>query len=290
MFNNTFPSENETINITSVILNNGTSAATSVLVQFYNGECGTGTQINGNVTFTVIPPGQNKTANVTFVASPVGAHNISVCVDPFDTIDELNETNNNLTVVLNVSSTQQFFGSLTGNVTLDNNLNDTEYDWAAIDSGNVYFADIDADVNFNSLQALTRTTTGALATTDCSDADSNLGSLGFNDSVQALWCTDASTPSTTQSFTSFTNTITNVPVINSSNSSDFVTGILWDASDDSGGGQYDTTDNEDLVFVANINRNLNSPKGIVDYIARVPVLLRSYNASIDRVEFFVELR
>lgn len=289
-FNNTFPGENETITINATILNNGSVPVSNTLVQFFDGQCGVGTQINGNVTIPLLAGKSNMTVSVNYTASPVGPHNISVCVDPLNTIDETNELNNNRTELLNVSAYEQFYGTLSGNLTLDTDTNDTQYDWSAISNGNVYFADVNSNVSFDSLQALGRTTTGTTASNDFSDADTNLGMTGFNDSIQVLWGINASHPKATRTFISFETTIQNVPVINSSGKNNsFVTGILWDTSD-SVNNEYDTVDQEDLVFIGNINRSTNSTQGIVDYFTRIPVLLREYVPATNRVNFYVELQ
>jgi len=288
-FNNTNPGENENITINSTILNNGSGTANNFIVQFFDGLCGSGTQINGNITISQLKGGENTTVNITYVAFPVGPHNISVCVDVTNTVAEGNETNNNLTQLLNVKAYNNYYGELSGNVTLDNNLNQTEYDWAAVDGGNVYFIDADASVDFQSLQALGRNITGQAANTDFSEADTNLNMSGFNDSIQVLWAINASLPKQTTNFTVFGDIIENVPIINSTNSSNFITGILWDTSDDSGG-EYDTTDREDLVFIARINRDQAGGFGNADYEAHVPVLLRDVNSTTSNIQFFVELR
>ena len=65
------------------------------------------------------------------------------------------------------------FGVLAGNITLDNDVNDTEYDWDAIDSGIIYFANANATVDFTALLPLGFDTGGSPATTDFFDAEHN---------------------------------------------------------------------------------------------------------------------
>jgi hypothetical protein len=57
------PEERQTINISAMIFNNGTSNAGSFKVQFWLGNPSTGTQINGNKTVSSL----NATKNTTTV-------------------------------------------------------------------------------------------------------------------------------------------------------------------------------------------------------------------------------
>ncbi len=76
------------------------------------------------------------------------------------------------------------------------------------------------------------------------------------------------------SFAVYGNTINNVPIVNSTNTSDFVTGILWDYSDINPG-EYNGS--QDLVFITKINKNKRGMYGIYDYEIDVPSKLRSYD-------------
>jgi len=81
-----------------------------------------------------------------------------------------------------------------------------------------------------------------------------------------------------------------VPVVNSTNTSSFKTGILWDLADDNSGNlQFDTTDAEDLVFVTNINVSTQGKYGVYDYEIRIPAELRSYKGFEDKVVFYTEI-
>ena len=81
--------------------------------------------------------------------------------------------------------------------------------------------------------------------------------------------------------------IGDVPVVNSTNTISFVSGIVWDTSD-GGDGQYDGT--EDAVFVTTINESQAGKYGVYDYEIRVPVRLRDYTSGSSTVAFYGEIR
>ena len=285
------PKENETITINATVLNNGTTSASDITVQFYDGNCSaqTGNLIDSNRTISSLGAGSTEVVNVSYNASPVGPHNITVCVDPSDLISESNETNNVARRELNVLSFVTFFGPTVGNITLETTANRTLYSWGANDAGNVLFADSDVLINFENLQALGLDSSGSTSSNDFSEADIVLNMTGFNDSIQNQWGATASTPKQTANFTVFGKNITNVPIINSSNNTNFLTGILWDTTADSDG-EFDSSENETLVFISNINRSQIGFNGTVDFEANVPSLLRSWNETTTNISFFLELR
>ena len=287
-FSDNNPKENQNITITATVINNGASAS-DIPVAFYDGNCTNGTQINGNKTILQLNKSQTTTVNVTWIASPVGPHNIYVCVDPNNIINESNETNNNLNNTLNVQAWQLYYGRADGNLTLQKTTCELEYSWLAIDNGTIYITDIDDSFNFPFLQALGRNITGGPSTNDFAEADALLNMTGFNDSVQILFAVNASVPKQTTTFTIINREVQNVPYINSTNTSNFITGILWDTRNDTDG-QYGTVDNETLVFVANINRNATGKYGTYDYEIYIPRNLAKYSGLTDRVRFYTELR
>ncbi|OYT31889.1 hypothetical protein DRJ22_00935 [Candidatus Woesearchaeota archaeon] len=285
-FSNENPKELENITINATIFNNGKGKANNVKVRFYDGLCGYGSQINGDVVISQLNKGENFTVNVTWLASPVGPHNISVCVDPDNSISEINESNNNLSKKLNVKAYHTYFGKVKGNITLENLQNKTQAIWNATDDGNIYFTDSDEKIDFFNLQALGRNATGQASQNNFLYADVNLNMTNFNDSIQTLWAINATTPKKTTNFTIFGTTIENVPYYNTSNN--FITGILWDKTKDTNG-HYDTTDKETLVFVSKIHRNTQGKYGIYDYEIKVPALLRAYNHTTTQVKTYLEL-
>jgi len=281
------PNEQQNVTFNGSIFNNGTVTAFNFVAAIVDGNCTAGTMIQ-NTTLN-LSAGQNTTVNFSWSATPVGPHNISFCVNYINNILEDNYTNNNITITINVKAYNDYFGNLSGNLTLDTNTNNTEYDWRFNDSGNVMFTTANITINFSSLYALGRNTSGGIATNDFSDADQALNMTGFNDSIQILWATNASNPRQTTNFTVRGRLIQNVPYINSTNTSSFITGILWQ-SVNSTSLEFNATQKQPLIFVTMINRNQTGFYGRYDYEAHVPVLLRVYNSTANALQYFVELK
>ncbi len=181
--------------------------------------------------------------------------------------------------------------------------NMSTWNWPAGSIGNLYIVNHSATINWTALQAPGYNKTGGATTNDFLDADINLGmnagsnnATGFtNNNITELFSTGGNGASARNmtSFTVYGKLISNVPIINSTDMTNHtdvenaivMTGILWDTSDDNrnGGttGEYDTTDKEDLVFIANI-RNEH------DYKIAIPC---APNAAIGgELDFYVELR
>ncbi len=281
------PDELENVTFNGSIFNNGTSTAFNFISAIVDGNCTTGTMIQNRTVN--LSAGQNTTLNFSWSATPVGPHNISFCVNYINNVLEDNYTNNNITITINVKAYNDYFGNITGNLTLDTNTNNTEYDWRFNDSGNIIFTNSQVTVNFTALYALGRNTTGGIAVNDFLEADQALNMTGFNDSIQTLWSTNASQPRQTTNFTVRGRTIENVPYINSTNTSNFITGILWQ-SVNSTSREFNATQKQPLLFVTMINRNQTGFYGRYDYEAHVPVLLRSYNSTSNALQYFVELK
>ena len=91
-FSNDAPEGGEQITISATIHNDGTVDANGVVVQFFDGNPDAGgVQIETDQTITRIA--HTETAQVTWTAIP-GTHDIFVRVDPYDSIQEANENNN----------------------------------------------------------------------------------------------------------------------------------------------------------------------------------------------------
>ncbi|MBD3260062.1 hypothetical protein GF371_05570, partial [Candidatus Woesearchaeota archaeon] len=291
-FSDSNPKENENITINATVFNLGSANATNVTVQFFDGNETHGTQINGNVTVN-ISANSNVTVNMTWLAV-LGPHNITVVVDPptatNGSIAESDETNNVDNKTLNTQSYHTFYGSIFGNLTLRDAGSNILYNWLINDyQGSVLVTDVDSSIDFISLKALGWNDTGGRTSGDFDDADANLNITGWNDSTKKLWTNNGGVALFNSTFNLTRQSITDVPVINSTNSSDFITGILWDDSDDTDN-EYDTSDKEDLVFVTNIKDNTVGKYGAVDYEIRVPVRLEEYAAGSDLLAFYIQLK
>ena len=83
------PVENDNVLITAQIFNVGTISAADVLVNFYEGDV-----LVGQGTIDSIPAYEDRSMSIWWKASTAGMHTITVRVDPYNTIVELNEGNN----------------------------------------------------------------------------------------------------------------------------------------------------------------------------------------------------
>jgi len=275
-FSNYAPAENESVIVDAIVENIGCGDANNFLVGFYNGDpYSGGTQIDGNKTITISGL-TNESVNVTWGAE-IGSNNIFVLVDVDDSISEANESNNKTNKSLDVGAWQEFYG----NTTIDKILSDSSlYNLTVWNNdsglqGNIFITDQESIVNWLSLQAIGRGTDNSSTSDDFSDIDVLLGMAGFNDSVYTTF-TDSGTPKEESSFLIQQKIVENVPVVNSTIGSDFITGILWDMADDDDG-EYSQDDGEDLIFVAKVNKGATGFYGIYDYEITIPVKLREYD-------------
>ena len=286
-FNDSHPRELDNITINATIRNNGTAAGNNFIVRFFDNTSGF-TQIGSDFTVVSLAADSFVVVNQTYITI-LGNISIFVTVDPTDVVTESDETNNNATAQLHVQSYTIFFGDNLGNVTLATDT-DTFYEWNVTDAGIVYFFDTDSQFNFSNLQALGFNTTNGTSFGDFADLDAILGMTNFNDSVVDLWASDNSTAVDVRNFTIFGRRIDKVPVLSSTVTGTFVTGILWDTEDDTNE-EFDITEREDIIFITNINLSQSGASGSdIDYEIRVPSLIRLYQPSADTTAFITELR
>ena len=94
-------------------------------------------------------------------------------------------------------------------------------------------------------------------------------------------------PIAIRQFEVFSNMINEVPIVNSTNNTNFVTGILWDYGD--GGVEYNGT--QDIVFITEINKGKQGYNGTVDFEIKIPAALRIYQtANTQTVAFYSEIK
>jgi len=290
IFSKSSPIENEVVIINATIHNLGCSNADNFLVGFYEGDPDTGgVQINGNKTISTATR-SNATVDITW-NTKIGTTNIFILVDINNSITEANESNNKANKTFNVGAWQEFYGNSSVNKILSDAafynlglwLNETSL------QGNIFIADKENNVDWLSLQAIGVNITNGSTNNDFSDIDILLGMADFEDSVFNTF-TDDGIPKDTKSFIVHGKTIENVPVINSTNNQNFVTGILWDASDTSGDAEYSQEDREDLVFITQLNKGKQGAYGNYDYEIKIPVKLRDYNTTDSaEVYFYYEI-
>ena len=106
----------------------------------------------------------------------------------------------------------------------------------------------DSSVSWRNLTPIGRNTSGAIAFNDFAEIDTALNTTQYFDSVNNTYTSSGSIKAST-SYNIFKITKNNIPIVNSTNSSNFITGILWDTSDDLNG-EYNGS--EDIVFATKI--------------------------------------
>ncbi len=281
--------ENKNITINATIANYADGNVTSNFdVSFFDsaGVYGNWSRCFWNSMYNVSTEGElggviigypHNTTYVTGYWNPslVGTHNISVWADPANSASEsaANTTNNNGSALINVSAWQKYWGNLSGSIVLADSAASSLYDWTwsnETDAGYAYIVNDGASVNWSALHALGCDSDDTLNTSgqDFLDADTNLAMIvgssnatGFADNTitELFSGGDPSNATNRTHFIVHGTNIADVPVVNSTDMTDhtsvesanFITGILWDDTKDTNG-YYDATENEDLVFIANI--------------------------------------
>jgi hypothetical protein len=289
-FNTTWPEEGTFITINATVFNIGDTTASDAVIQFFVGNYSLGDQINSDFVYT-IPAGQNITVNVSWLVSGTGRFDIYVIVDPpIETggnIIEANESNNVAFRTIEVGSYTMVYGNLTGFLNIMDLSNRTLFQWdsASYNSSRIYAADYDSSINWASLQAITRDINGGFVPEDFHKIDVALGIANNSDSVNRTW-SENNIPRFTGDKTVYLRQVENIPLVNSTTTPYFMTGILWDAGD--GGTEYDGT--QDLVFVTTVNINQPGSLGLYDYELKIPANLRLYKGpNTGAVALYTEL-
>jgi hypothetical protein len=285
-FSDLKPSENETINITATIHNIGLADAQNFTVEMrVNGFAGT-IIYSGNISLAM-NTSINITANYTLLIGDTGFY---VLVDtPLATngsIRESDETNNNASNSIHVGLWEYVTGTTNDKLVMSDSTNQTIFDWLVSNSSGskIFAVDMDSDINWRNLQALGVNMSNLSSNSDFYTLDTKLGSVNFSDSINRTY-TASGSPIELANYTIYTKPINNIPIVNSTNNSNFKTGILWDYGD--GGTKY--TGAQDIVFVSPINKNVQGYNATVDYELRIPATLRSYKAGQDAVVFYAEI-
>jgi hypothetical protein len=289
-FNESSFYEGQNILINSTIKNSGGADAQSVIVSFFNGDPDDGGINIENKTIDL-----NK-SEIVFVTSEftgeIGENEIFVFVDYADFFVELNEGNNEANETINIGSWQFFYGDIlsTSEYELNDEASDNLIAWDAVNfkNGNLFVTDYEASVSWNDLIEIGKDINGDNSTNDFGEIDSVINMSGYSDSVSEVYTTGG-VANNFSSFVVFVETLLNVPIVESINNSNFVTGVLWDSNED-GNGEFDSTEREDLIFVAKVNPDSVGTYGIYDYELRVPARLREYdNTNSESVIFYVEI-
>jgi hypothetical protein len=186
-----------------------------------------------------------------------------------------------------------------GNINVDSEFelakqtNDAVIKWSAVnfEEGNIYVTDSESSVLWTSLQALGKDSNDIDTSNDFADLDTLLNMSSFVDSITNTYVNSSGSIMNTTQYTIFKQIIDEVPISNSTNNTNFQTGILWDTSDTSGDDEYSQEDGEDIIFITEINRDKIGAYGSYDYEIRIPATLRQYKTTESRkVVFYTELR
>ena len=292
--------ENVNVTINATVHNSGLGDASNINVSFYDGPPGPGNNI-ANATIINISAGESQNATI-YWNSIIGTHNISIQIDPENTLVETDDSNNNASKNINVSAWQKYYGNVSGNINLGDQSGKSFINWIwDTDQGNVLVSNIPS-INFSNLQALGRKKNGEISQNNFQKADEilnmtsgNNNATGFlNNNITSLFSPDGTSPRNVTSFTVYRKTIEHVAIINSTNNSNynsvetytFITGILWDTTKDNGDDEYGD-DGEELVFITRINVGTtgigNTPH---NYETAIPSKLKNEG----NVYFFVELK
>lgn len=279
------PIEDEEYNVTIFVENLGCAASGSFDVGFYNGSL-----IMSNLLSTESTSINEFSGDyITFYFnSTLGETNYSFFADYDDSIDESDENNNVNSSVLTVSAWQTFYGDIVVARRLIDESSNQVMDWGNMSgfSGNVFVADSECNINWAQLYPLGKNNQSLDSSNDFSELDSVLGMDGYEDNISYEY----SSPLELSYFVSQRN-ITNVKSVESLTGNPFYTGILWDNSDDVGDGEFDSTDQEDVVFVSEAYEGSACNSGACDFEIQIPVKIREYKTSQDSttIYFYQEL-
>ncbi|RME31467.1 hypothetical protein D6789_02630, partial [Candidatus Woesearchaeota archaeon] len=271
--------EGDTLIIRVNVSNKGSPMGTNVTLNItvWNGSDWTDDSFyRAEVNFT---GNQDHLENFTWTAT-IGTHHFNATIDPDHLASEANETNNNFTINYTVSAWEILYGMANQSIFIGDASNALFHSWNATSSlGNLFFSDDDSSFDPGNLVAFTQPD-------DFNESDTALGLTGFNDSIRRLFdANDDGVADTTATFTIMGSPVTGVPVVNSTNTSAFITGILWDSAD---GGAY--TGAEDLVFVTKFNASQKGKYGTYDYEVRLPATLGDLFGSSPSVTQLQEIR
>jgi hypothetical protein len=284
-----FLTENPIENVFSIIganiTNKGCSASDNFSVGFY--EDSLGTKIGEkNISLSGL---DSKFVNISW-NTKIGPTNFFVFADSNEGISENNESNNIANKTFHINSWQVFYGNVSLNKILGNEGMENISIWfdEEILVGNLFVTAKSGTIDWLGLQAVGRTQTGEESIWDFQLIDNLLGMENFNDSVSSVF-SENQIPKTLTTILAYGKTIDNVPIINSTNNSNFITGLLWDTSKDTNN-YFDSGDREDIVFVSKLNKQKQGFYGVYDYEIRIPVKLREYYDSYEsEIYFYYEL-
>jgi len=269
----TQPIEYENVNLSAIIENKGCSSAENIKVSFFEGDPDVSGQEIGYININISNL-ENISVKIPWI-SKIGKNQIFVFVDYGNIISEENEGDNKDYKNISINAWQEIYGNISldkiiggENISIKKWYNESQI------QGNIFITDSECDINWMNLEAIGRTKSGEESLNDFFEIDKILRMEDFEDSVSKLF-TDSQIPKEVRNMTIYQREIKNIPIINSTDNSNFITGILWDSSDDQDG-EFDELDKEDLVFVAEVNKISEGFYGVYDYEIKIPSRLREY--------------
>ena len=201
------------------------------------------------------------TVNFTWTVKP-GPYRFTVQADPSGTLNELNETNNQKTLNRNVSSYTVVYGGNSAEIRLGGS-GSRFVSWKA-DHRNMslFLADKDMKLSTNDLKPLN-------SSGDLGEADDALNLTGHHDSLSKLYDEDDDQqPDNTRCWTVSAQKLCDIPVTNSTESSDFKTGLLYNSENNN---QYDGS--QAIVLTTPVNNSATGKFGTYDYEVKIPFAL-----------------
>ncbi|WP_414838018.1 CARDB domain-containing protein [Candidatus Nanosalina sp. VS9-1] len=277
-FNTTEPVEGQDVNLQFNVSNVGGANATAnitVVEEEYNGSAWEFVS-NSTREEELEASGFNI---VNFTVTPdTGPNRYTAYVDSDDSIDEKNESNNNISSMLDVSSYHLKYGNSNSALTLGSG--QKLKSWTQSDPrGTIFYSDLEASYSVDDLRPLNESG-------DLSEADKVLGMKGHNDSLSSIYDEDQDGfADTTGCIDIAGETQCQIPLVNSTNTSNFQTGILYD-----GAGSGDFNGSQDVVFATEIKDEKQGRYGFYNYEIKVPSPLSSQYSPSDFVDLRVELK
>jgi hypothetical protein len=180
----------------------------------------------------------------------------------------------------------RFFGNASGTLVLGNE-SVYMYLWNAT-VVNIFFTDSDANVSWDSLQAIGRTTTNTSSSNDFLELDAAFNLTHLKDNITRMYSTDGTNPKETRDYAIFGREINLIPVANSTDlATVFRTGILWDMS--GGGTEYSSDYNQSTAWMVKVNSSTSDVYGTYDFLVQLPYTLGEQTGPNDLVSVYLEL-
>lgn len=225
-----------------------------------------------NLTFN----GDTKKTSYFVEEAEIGPRKYTVDIDTDDEVEEENDSNNENSSIIDISGNQIYYGETTQDLVLGSQ-NTGLKDWNKPVDGNIFYSDNDAEYYIGDLKPLNQTG-------DLVEATESLNITGHNDSISEDYDSNGDGKADFEKCVNIAgDEICEVPFTNSTNTSNFQTGIIYDSDD---GTPYDGT--QDLVFITRIvNPEKQGKYGKYNYESRIPSNLALQTGNNDK---FVGIR